>query len=442
MKTLIVELPSDDEEYKPPKKKGRTTYSSRFKKYIKNDEYSQYFDNTFTNTQKKKIIDEIEVMSKVNDSTKPILFKFLQRTGIPTDIKNIIFNKINTLSQMDTSDGEYHKLNHWVTSILSLPFNIYNKFPVHISDGKQKCRDFLEHSRQLLNKSVYGMEPAKMQIMQLLSQWIMNPESVVSSIALKGPMGTGKTTLLKNGISKILNREMIFIPLGGASEVSYLEGCSYSFIGSTYGKIIEALLLCKTNNPIIYFDELDKVSETVKGNEIINVLIHLTDVTQNNEFYDKYYSDIRIDMSKCLFIFSYNDEDNINKILRDRLYVIETSGYNTKDKIVISRDYLLPAIESNLNMKDTCIFTDDVIKYLIENKVSSELGVRNLKRTLENIFTKLNLYNIMDIDTDLTLFNEPCIKSVNFPYSVSNEVIDNLIQIIKNEDISKLNMYL
>jgi len=107
MKTLIVELPSDDEEYKPPKKKGRTTYSSRFKKYIKNDEYSQYFDNTFTNTQKKKIIDEIEVMSKVNDSTKPILFKFLQRTGIPMDIKNIIFNKINTLSQMDTSDGEY-----------------------------------------------------------------------------------------------------------------------------------------------------------------------------------------------------------------------------------------------------------------------------------------------------------------------------------------------
>jgi len=442
MKTIVLELPSDDEDYEPPKKRGRTSYSSRFKKYIKNDEYSVYFDNTFTNPQKKKIIEEIEVLSKVNDSTKPILFKFLQRTGIPTDIKQIIFNKINTLSQMDVSDGEYHKLNHWVTSILSLPFNEYNPFPVNISDGKQKCKDFLEQSQQLLNKSVYGMESAKMQIMQLLSQWIMNPESVVSSIALKGPMGTGKTTLLKNGISKILNREMVFIPLGGASEVSYLEGCSYSYIGSTYGKIIEALLLCKTNNPIIYFDELDKVSETVKGNEIINVLIHLTDVTQNNEFYDKYYSDIKIDMSKCLFIFSYNDEHKINKILRDRLYVIETTGYNTKDKIVISRDFLLPSIETNLNMKDTCLFTDEVIKYIIENKVAPELGVRNLKRTFENIFTKLNLYNIMDTDTDTKLFNEPRIKSVEFPFNVSNSVLNDLIKIIKNEDVSKLNMYI
>lgn len=341
---------------------------------------------------------------------------------------------------MDVNDSEYHKLHYWVTTILSLPFNEYTPFPVHISNGNKKCKEFLEKSRHLLDASVYGMEPTKMQIMQLLSQWIMNPESVVSSIALKGPMGTGKTTLLKNGISKILNRELVFIPLGGASDVSYLEGSSYTYVGSTYGKIIESLLLCKSNNPIIYFDELDKVSESAKGNEIINVLIHLTDVTQNNEFYDKYYSDIKIDMSKCLFIFSYNDEQKINKILRDRLYVIETSGYNTKDKITISKQFLLPAIESNLNMKNTCIFSDEVIKYLIEHKVPSELGVRNLKRAFETIYTKLNLYHILD--TDDKLFNETSIKSVLYPYTVTTKVLDELIKLIKSDDISKLNMYL
>jgi len=441
MKTIVLELPSDDEEYKPPKKKGRmSVYTKRFKKHIKNNDQLVYFNKTYTNPQKKKIVEQIELLSATSDTTKPTLFKLLHQQDMPTDIKQIIFNKINILSQMDTSDGEYHKLNHWVTFILLMPFNNYTAFPVHISDGKPKCKAFLEQSQVLLNSSVYGMDSAKMQFMQLLSQWIMNPKSVVSSIALKGPMGTGKTTLLKNGISKILNREIIFIPLGGASEVSYLEGCSYSFIGASYGKIVEALLQCKTNNPIIYFDELDKVSETVKGDEIINVLIHLTDITQNNEFYDKYYSDIKLDMSKCLFIFSYNDEQKINKILRDRLYVIETTGYNTKDKVIIAQQFLLPAIESNLNMKNTCVFTDDIIKYLIEKKVDTELGVRNLKRSLEIIYTKLNLYHIMD--TNGKLFNELCIKSVEYPFTVSTLVLDELIKIINNEDISKLNMYL
>ena len=209
---------------------------------------------------------------------------------------------------------------------------------------------------------------------------ISNPQSVGNAIALKGPMGTGKTTLIKYGVSKLLNREFAFIPLGGATDSSYLEGHSYTYEGSTYGKIVDILIQCKTSNPVIYFDELDKVSETPKGEEIIGILTHLTDTTQNDKFHDKYFSEIDFDLSKCLFIFSYNDESRINPILKDRMYNIETKGYEVDEKIIISRKYLIPKIEKEINIDEgNIVFDDETLKYIIKNLTGEEKGVRNLK---------------------------------------------------------------
>ena len=308
---------------------------------------------------------------------------------------------------------------------MSIPFEEYNYLPISIHDGKDKCKDYIHKCKQLLDETVYGMNDSKSQFMQLIAQWIMNPSSIGSSIALKGPMGTGKTTLLKNGISKLLNREFVLIPLGGANDGSYLEGHSYTYEGSTYGKIVDILIQCKSNNPIIYFDELDKVSDSAKGEEIIGILTHLTDITQNTEFQDKYFSEITIDMSKCLFIFSYNDEDKVNKILKDRMYVIETSGFSEKDKIIITRQFLIPNIEKKLNQYNTILFTDEILKYIIMNKTTNEKGVRSLKRNLEIIFNKINLYSILGDNN--SLFNETIIKNIKFPITLNNEMIDILI---------------
>ena len=251
---------------------------------------------------------------------------------------------------------------------MSIPFEKYNYLPVSIKDGNDKCKKFINECKKILDDTVYGMNDSKEQFMLLISQWVMNPESVGSSIALKGPMGTGKTTLLKNGISKLLNREFVLIPLGGANDGSYLEGHSYTYEGSTYGKIVDILIQCKSNNPIIYFDELDKVSDSSKGEEIIGILTHLTDITQNMYFQDKYFSEIYIDMSKCLFIFSYNNEESVNKILKDRMYVIETGGYSDKEKIEIARKFLIPNIEKKINQYNNITFTDDVLTYIIQKK--------------------------------------------------------------------------
>merc|ERR1711991_1311022 len=193
------------------------------------------------------------------------------------------------------------------------------------------------------------MNDAKMQIMQLAGQWITNPSALGTAIAIKGPMGTGKTTLVKEGISKILGREFAFIALGGASDSSFLEGHSYTYEGSTWGKIVQILIESKSMNPVIYFDELDKVSDTPKGEEIVGILTHLTDTSQNSAFHDKYFAEIDFDLSKCLFIFSYNDENKVNPILRDRMYRILTKGYDMKQKQTISTKHLMPNIRSQVD---------------------------------------------------------------------------------------------
>ena len=147
---------------------------------------------------------------------------------------------------------------------------------------------FMEGSKKILDEAVYGLNDAKMQIMQMIGQWITNPDAIGTAIAIKGPPGTGKTTLVKEGISKILNRDFAFIALGGATDSSSLEGHGYTYEGSTWGKIVDILIQTKCMNPVIYFDELDKISDTPKGEEIVGILTHLTDVTQNNQFHDKY----------------------------------------------------------------------------------------------------------------------------------------------------------
>ena len=303
-------------------------------------------------------------------------------------------------------------------------------------DGVEKRHEFMEDSKKILDDAVFGLNDAKMLIMQMIGQWITNPDAMGSAIAIKGPPGTGKTTLVKEGISKILNRDFAFIALGGATDSSSLEGHGYTYEGSTWGKIVDILIQTKCMNPVIYFDELDKISDTPKGEEIVGILTHLTDTTQNNQFHDKYFAEIDFDLSKCLFIFSYNDESKINPILKDRMYRIQTEGYNQKEKAVISMRYMLPKIREQVKFSESDIeISDDILKYIISTYTGEEKGVRNLKRCLEVIYTKLNLYRLMK--PGINLFEKDMTIEVKFPLQLTKEMVDKLI---KNPDKGRLPM--
>jgi len=376
--------------------------------------------------QQKKIIKELREINKIIRVEKPYRITLLD-TDMPVLFKSIAMKKINSLRYIDPGNGEYYKLKNWVDTFMRIPFSKYNSLPISIEDGVDKCHDFMENAQKTINEAVYGLNEAKMQIMQMLGQLLTNPKSIGSAIAIHGPPGTGKTSLIKDGISKILNRPFAFIALGGATDSSFLEGHSYTYEGSTWGKIIQIIIDSKCMNPVIYFDELDKISDTPKGEEIAGILTHLTDTSQNNQFHDKYFSEVDFDLSKCLFIFSYNDETKVNPILRDRMYKIKTSGYDKKQKMVISNNYLLPKIREQINFKlDEIIITDEAINHIIENNCNNEDGVRNLKRCLEIIYTKLNLYRLMKPGTNL--FEQDMTLKVEFPFTVTKTIVEKLIK--------------
>ena len=395
----------------------------------------EFFEKMDIESQ-KKIIKELREINKVTRIEKPYRLTLLE-SDIPVNFKGIAMKKIGTLRHMEPGSGEYYKIKNWVDTFMRIPFGKTQDLPIRIEDGVDKCHEFMSEAQKTLDSAVYGLNDAKMQIMQMLGQLVTNPKSIGSAIAIHGPPGTGKTSLVKEGISKILNRPFAFIALGGATDSSFLEGHGYTYEGSMWGKIVQILIDSKCMNPVIYFDELDKISETPKGEEIAGILTHLTDTTQNSQFHDKYFAEIDFDLSKCLFIFSYNDESKINPILKDRMYRIKTAGYNQKQKTNISNSYLLPKIREQVKFStEDIVIPDATLHYMIDNYCMKEDGVRNLKRCLEIIYTKLNLYRLMRPGSNL--FEEDMSIKVAFPFTVTRDIVDKLVKTNKDAMSSAL----
>ena len=178
-------------------------------------------------------------------------------------------------------------------------------------------------------------------------------------------------------------------------------------------------------NPVMYFDELDKISGTPHGEEIASMLIHLTDRSQNTQFHDRYFAGIDFDVSQCLFVFSFNDINLVNPILRDRMQVIHCAGYTAKEKQSILQDYVWPDLLQRLNFnKEDVILTDEASKFIISEYSAKEEGVRTLIRTTEALITRLNMLRIADEETmkDYKFYTK-----VEFPLRLNETVIKVLL---------------
>jgi len=378
----------------------------------------------------------LEIKNSPFDVQVPLKFKILEKVTGKPDLSRIAMAKYNALCNIEPSSTEYYKVSHWINGFTGMPLNEYRDIPVKMEDGPEKCGEFMGKVHKCMDAAIYGHDEAKLQIMQFVSSWIANPQSHGNVLSIHGPPGIGKTSLIKDGVAKALDRPFHFITLGGATDASFLDGHSYTYEGSTWGKIVDVLIQSKCMNPVIYFDELDKVSETPKGDEIMNILIHLTDQSQNDRFQDKYFTGIDLDLSRCLFIFSHNNNEKVNPILRDRMYNIAVSGFNMKQKLHIAENYLLVQALKEAGLHEKVSISNDILQHIIENYTGGEQGVRELKRCIQTIISKLNL---------LRFYNNPkqvpfAIEGFQLPFTLKKSHAELFLK-KKEEDQSYKALY-
>jgi ATP-dependent Lon protease len=399
--------------------------------------YSKYLSKLDDN-EKKMILLEEEKLQNVINTDKPLRYKII-KTNLSIESKSMILNKLEQFDNMTPRDNEYHKMRKYIDGILRIPFNNFVDMPINSKSKKKDINNFIIEAYQHLDKSIYGQDKAKNKFIQIIAQWISNPNSIGNVIGLYGPPGVGKTSLLREGVAKALKRPFNFMPLGGATDASYLEGHGYTYEGATWGKIIDMVMVSNCMNPIIFFDELDKVSFTDKGREIIGILMHLTDPSQNTSIQDRYFSGIDFDLSKALIIFSYNDPNLIDPILRDRIVEIKMKGFDTEQKINILNDFSIPKICKNIGFnRDNLIINDEILKYII-TKYTTEKGVRSANKCLESIILKLNLLNLTTKEMNYS------IKDFKLPIELTNDIVDKFLTGNKKDDdrsISAKMMYM
>ena len=400
-------------------------------KYCDDDDIVRYF-RLLDENAKKRFVEKIDEIHKKCIKQMPVLLQILDSNLDP-------FIKIKARKMHERHNP---KCKEWAKRLLTIPFGEYATLHLNKkSNTKREISKYLLTSHSTLNEVVYGHKQAKNQIIQIISNMICNPHTTGHVFGIQGPPGNGKTTLLKNGLSKVMGRPFEMIQLGGMSDSSYLVGHSFTYDGSQYGRIVQCLIHSECMNPIIYFDELDKVSKTDKGKEITGILTHLTDPSQNMYFQDKYFSGVNIDVSKAIIVFSFNDIKKIDRILLDRIRVINTKGFGSKDKIQIAHKFLLPDIYKNINFdSNNLVWNHDVLQYVILHYTKEE-GVRELKRCLDTIITRINMLSLIDEKDYKTIDISFKIKPFRFPLRLSIDMINILLEKPKQND-PPLSMYM
>ena len=293
------------------------------------------------------------------------------RSNLPKLVKADIFRQL--------ADNDTAKFEEWVERALKLPLEKMTPLPL------EKPADLVARAHDVMEREITGHVEAKREVLCMLSNWINGGGGSGFAIGLEGEPGVGKTSFAKRALAKSMGRPFCFISLGGASDASGLLGHGFTYEGAVPGRLVECLTEARTMDPIIFFDELDKISTSSKGDELVHALIHLTDPVQNNHIRDRYFHGINMDISKAILVFSYNDPTRVHPVLLDRIRRIRMHSPSRQERIDICTNHLVPRAIA-LHPAHALHIAPPLVEFIVD-KNTHEAGMRGIEKDLSQVIS-------------------------------------------------------
>ncbi len=324
----------------------------------------------------KRELGEDESQVELNEIEEAI-----KKAKMPEDAEKVALKELDRLTKIPTQSPEYTVARTYLDWLTDLPWSSSSEDSIDVKESKK-----------ILDEDHYGLEKVKERIIEYLAVRALKmkkePDSAIRGpiLCFAGPPGVGKTSLGKS-IAKSMGREFVRISLGGVRDEAEIRGHRRTYIGALPGRIIQSLKKAGTNNPVFMLDEIDKLGMDFRGDPS-SALLEVLDPEQNGTFAD-HYLEVDFDLSKVMFIATANYQDPIPPALKDRMEVIDFSGYIEDEKLQIAKKHLIPK-----QLKENALTTSDVtlddasIKELMSS-YTREAGVRNLEREIANVYRKV-----------------------------------------------------
>ncbi len=313
----------------------------------------------------------------------------VEKSAVPDELRTILNDRIARLALIRSGAGfmsstyilEYESTQRYINWVTSFPW-------------KNKSKDFLDlkKAKQILDRDHYGLEMLKNRMLEYIASIMLNLQNNGPDFATQSPIlcfvglaGTGKTTFAMS-IAEALGRQFTRIPFGGMADSRVLRGQSRFFPDAEPGQVYKGLVRGKTLNPVLLFDELDRVTETARA-DIMGVLIELLDPGQNNAFSD-HYIDFPVNLSNCLFVATANNTTAISTAVLDRLEIIQMPSYNDEEKTVIGRDFVFPKTKKLIGLKPDQLTIDEPVWEEVIRPLGYDPGIRGLERLINMMCRK------------------------------------------------------
>jgi len=360
---------------------------------------------------------EKEFGAVIDITSIPITYiKRINNMKISQEIKNLL------LANLQVEDLDI-KRKKWYESLFRIPFGVYTSPPLNHEElrNTNKVVDYFKNVTEILNRAAYKMTTVKEEIINYIAKCLTSSHPPQKILALQGQAGLGKTHIIKHGIGKALQRPVVRFSMCGIKDVSHFTGFSYTYSTSRYGVLVQTFIQQGIMNPIIFLDELDKISKTDEGNEIADLLIQILDPEQNDDFRDKYFSEFPIDLGKVIFIVAFNRKEDIPPILLDRLDIVEITVPSREDKIVIARDFILKDLMQEIGLtQNDLLVSDEIIGYILDTYTKAP-GLRSLKKKLDTIISKVNTLKLIKGSKEVKLSFTP--KNFSLPIKLDQELV-------------------